>query len=175
MNLVIQILTLGIFSFVTVTVTAAAAVPATQPIPSYKNISISGQPSSQTLKNFKKTKGAVVLDLRAIDELGNCSEPATSAKLGLEYQRVNFEKTATLSREVIQSIDRVVAQAGKKPILVFCKTGSRASSWLTIHLVQTEKMSLESALKITRPMGLKPKMELAVREFLSRPSATTLE
>jgi protein tyrosine phosphatase (PTP) superfamily phosphohydrolase (DUF442 family) len=127
---------------------------------------ISGQPTPQELKQFKKKTGAAVLDLRSIDELGNCSEPATVTSLGMQYGRVNFEKAAQIDPEVIASIDRLVDGTHDKPVFLFCKTGSRAAAWLAIHMVKKEKVPLEKAISIAREMGLKPAMEQATRQFL---------
>ncbi len=135
-------------------------------IKNYGNIYVAGTPTEQELASFKKRKGAVVLDLRAIDELGNCSEPATVAKLGLQYNRVNFAKDPKIDPQVIADIDKAVAQAHEKPILLFCKTGNRAAAWLAIHMVREEGRSLESALSVARGLGLKDDMEKAVREYL---------
>lgn len=118
------------------------------------------------MANFKKRDGGTVLDLRAIDELGNCSEPAAATKVGLQYNRVNFEKKKTIDPEVIAGIDKAVKDAGNKPILLFCKTGNRAAAWLAIHMVREEKKPLEEAIATAKLMGLKPDMEKAVRAYL---------
>lgn len=133
----------------------------------YGRFYVSGQPSEQELLAFKNETGAVVLDLRSIDELGNCSEPATVSKLGLRYGRVLFEKTAPIEPSVIAEIDKQVKAAKDEPVFLFCKTGTRAAAWLTIYLVKNEKKSIEEALSITKSMGLKPEMEKLVRSFLA--------
>lgn len=150
----------------TATTTATMAAASTE-LPHYGRLYISAQPSDQVLADFKKREGAVVLDLRTMDELGNCSEPATTTRLGMRYQRVVFEKAQTIHPDVIAGIDRIVNASANKPVLVFCKTGNRASAWLAIHLVQQEQMPLENALALARGMGLKPAMEKSVRAYLA--------
>lgn len=134
----------------------------------FDNIFISGTPTEAEMASFKKQKGATVVDLRAIDELGNCSEPATAVKLGLQYNRVNFEKKETLDPKVLAQLDEVVAEAQGKPILLFCKTGSRAAAWLATYLVQEKKMSIEESLEKAKTAGLTESMEKSVRSYLSQ-------
>tara|TARA_B110001454_G_scaffold124375_1_gene116053 strand:+ start:34869 stop:35339 length:471 start_codon:yes stop_codon:yes gene_type:complete len=134
----------------------------------YGRFYISGQPTEEELTSFKKNTGAVVMDLRSIDELGNCSEPATVSKLGMQYGRVLFEKSATIDPEVIKQIDQQVADAKDKPVFLFCKSGNRASAWLAIHLVKKENKSIDEAVSIAKTTGLKSDMEKAVREYLQK-------
>lgn len=130
------------------------------------NIYVSGTPTEKQMADFKKQRGATVLDLRATDELGNCSEPAAATKVGLQYNRVNFDKKAKIEPQIIADIDQAVAAAGDKPILLFCKTGNRAAAWLAIHLVRKEGKPLEEAILTAKNLGLKTDMEKAVREYL---------
>lgn len=134
----------------------------------YGRFYISGQPSEDELAAFKKNTGAVVMDLRSIDELGNCSEPATVSKLGMQYGRVLFEKTETIDPKVISQIDEHVASAKDKPVFLFCKSGNRAAAWLAIHLVKKEKKSIDDAISIAKSTGLKTDMEKAVRTYLEK-------
>ncbi|MBX3021382.1 MAG: hypothetical protein KF799_06850 [Bdellovibrionales bacterium] len=127
---------------------------------------ISGEPSDQALAHFKKEKGAEVLDLRDFNELGSCSQPASASKLGLRYNRVVFAKKAEIHPETIAGIDKVIKEAGQKPILLFCKTGNRAAAYLAIHLVRDEKMPVEQAILTASGMGLKDDMAQAVRKYL---------
>ncbi len=133
----------------------------------YGNYYISPQPTENELTEFKKQAGAVVVDLRDFDELGNCSEPATVSKLSMKYERVIFDKESQIDPTVIKSIDGQVAQAQGKPVLVFCKTANRSSAWLAIHLVEQKKMKLEDALAIARSTGLQANMETKVREYFA--------
>lgn len=132
----------------------------------YEQFYIAGSPSEETLTAFKKKTGAVIVDLRSINELGNCSEPAVASKLGLQYRKVNFDKAEHISPEVIQGIDKAVIEAGARPVLLFCKTGNRAAAWLAIHLVQTKNKSIDESIRIAKGLGLKPDAEAGVREFL---------
>lgn len=131
----------------------------------YGQFFISNEPTEKELADFKKKAGAVVIDLREFDELGTCSEPVATTKLGMRYERTMFAKKAAITKDVVASIDKQVASAGDKPVLVFCKSGSRAAAWLAIHLVEKEKKSLEESVTIARSMGLKPDMEQRVREY----------
>lgn len=150
-----------------VVATSAATVSLKQ-AKHYGRFFVSGEPQEAELKKFKKEKGAVVLDLRNFDELGDHSEPAKVAKAGLQYSQVNFDaKAETINPEVIAGIDKVVKQAGNKPVLLFCKSGNRAASYVAIHLVRDEKMPLEDAIKIAKDLGLSEKMEPKVRAYLT--------
>lgn len=142
-------------------------------IKSYGNYHIAAQPTEKELADFKKQTGAVVVDLRDFDELGNCSEPATVAKLDMKYERVMFDKDSAIDSSVIKSIDALVGQAKGKPVLVFCKTANRSSAWLAIHLVETQKKSVEEAISIARTTGLQEPMEKKVREYLAQKTSNT--
>jgi protein tyrosine phosphatase (PTP) superfamily phosphohydrolase (DUF442 family) len=151
---------------------SAEAKESTDPtIHQYKNLFIAGEPSATTLERFKKeNRGAVVIDLRSITELGNCEQPANAAKLGMQYQKINFEKSETIDAKVIADIEERVDQAGHKPVLVFCKTGNRASAWLAIHLMKKEHMAVDEALRFAKDFGLRDEMAAKVRAFsVSRP------
>lgn len=130
------------------------------------DIFVSGTPTEKELAAFKDLRGGTVLDLRAIDELGNCSEPAASARLGLQYNRVNFEKKDRLDPKIVAEIDQAVSARANKPILLFCKTGNRAAAWVAVHMVRVEKVPLEEAITEARRLGMKDDMESAVREYL---------
>lgn len=151
--------------FIFLSLGAQSATTLDQP-KNYGRYFISGTPSEKTLREFKEAKGAEIVDLRAMDELGNCSEPATATKVGLQYGRVEFAKKPEIPAQVIADIDAAVKKSGDKPVLLFCKTGNRAAAWLAVHLIRDEKMSIDEAIKITRPMGLKKDMEAAVRKFV---------
>ena len=131
----------------------------------YDRFYISGAPKEKDLEDFKKKTGAYVIDLRSINEMGSCSEPATAGKLGLQYRKVSFEKAENISPEVIRDIDKSVNEAGGKPVLLFCKTGNRAAAWLAIHLVEKQHMNLEEAVKIAQGVGLKADGEKGVRSY----------
>jgi protein tyrosine phosphatase (PTP) superfamily phosphohydrolase (DUF442 family) len=159
---------LAIFVSTLVGSIAFASAPASTGIKQHGRFYVSGSPSEQELTRFKrKHKGAAILDLRAIDELGNCSEPAVASKLKMKYDRVIFEKQATIDPVVIENIDKSIARTKGKPVLLFCKTGNRAAAWLAIQMVRDEGRPLEEAIVVAREMGLKPDMEGAVREYLS--------
>lgn len=132
----------------------------------YGRFFISAQPTDQELTDFKKKTGAVVVDLREFDELGTCSEPVTTTKLGMRYERVQFAKKGKIDDTLIKAIEEKVETAKDKPVLVFCKSGNRAAAWLAIHLVKKEKKSFDEAVTIARTMGLKPDMEQRVRDYL---------
>lgn len=148
---------------------AADALAKPTEIKNYGQFYISGTPTEQQLADFKKKNGgASVLDLRSFDELGNCTEPAATVKAGLQYNRVNFEAGTNpkIDPQVIADIDKAVAANDGKPMLLFCKSGSRAASWLAIHLVRDEKMPKEQAIAKAKELGLTPNMEKAVRTYL---------
>lgn len=155
--------------FLCLLVLFATASRASTPSPvKHGRFYISDQPTENELTAFKKNTGAVVVDLRSIDELGNCSEPATVSKLGMQYGRVLFEKSTTIDPKVISQIDQQVADAKDKPVFLFCKSGNRASAWLAIHLVKKEKKSIDEAISIAKTSGLQIDMEKAVRTYLEK-------
>lgn len=132
----------------------------------YGRIYVSAEPSEEDLAKFKKEKGAVVLDLREVKELGNCSQPASATKLGLKYNRVNFEAKETIDPGTIAMIDKAVEDAGNKPILLFCKSGARAAAYVAIRMAQKDHVPPEESIAAAKEMGLKGTMEKAVRNYL---------
>lgn len=146
----------------------SADVAAKHSVSSYENIYIGADLSTQELSEFKKKEGAVVIDLREMKELGSCGQAVEATKLGLQYQMVSFSREGAISPKVIADIDALVEKAGSQPVLVFCKSASRAASWLAIHLATKKKMSQERALAIARKNGLQPGSEVRVRNYLSK-------
>jgi protein tyrosine phosphatase (PTP) superfamily phosphohydrolase (DUF442 family) len=148
-------------------ISALAATVSLKEAKHYGRFYVSGEPQEAELIKFKKQKGAVVVDLRNFDELGSYSEPSKVAKAGLQYSQVNFDaKADSINQDVISGIDKVVRGAGDKPVLLFCKSGNRAASYVAIHLVRDQKMPIEDAVKIAKDLGMTEKMEPKVRAYL---------
>lgn len=146
--------------------TALAASPGGQR--HYGRFYVSGEPTAPELEDFRRQAGGMVIDLRNFDELGDCHQPAAVMQAGMQYGRTNFDGHKPITEDVIRSIDEQVDQAKDKPVLLFCKTGSRALAWLTIHLVKKENMTPEQAFKITKGLGMNGKMEKATRAYLEQ-------
>lgn len=135
-------------------------------ISSYENIQIAGEITPAELEKFKQQKGAVVVDLREARERGPWEQAEKAKKLGLTMKSAEFSTSEPIQKGVIDSISAAVKEAGKKPVLVYCKSGNRASAWLAIHLIKTQKMPEEKAFEIARKTGLREAMEDKVREYL---------
>jgi protein tyrosine phosphatase (PTP) superfamily phosphohydrolase (DUF442 family) len=131
----------------------------------YGRFNISGPPTEQELTKFKQ-KGNLILDLRTTPEVGE--EPAVAKKLGLQYERVDYDaKAETIDPQVIGKIEKVLKTAGDKPVLLFCGSGNRAASYVAIHLVKDKKMPVDEAIKIAKDLGMSGGMEAKVRAFLA--------
>lgn len=158
------------FLILTVLLSASGAL-ADVGVKQYENFYISGPVNKKILEDFKKKDGAVVIDVRDFDEKGDCGEAIVATKLGMKFYAAPMPKTKPVTKETIALVEKYVAEANGKPVLIFCSTGNRAGAFLAAHLAQKENIPVEEAIAKAKTVGLKSEVvEDEVREFVANPT-----
>jgi protein tyrosine phosphatase (PTP) superfamily phosphohydrolase (DUF442 family) len=118
------------------------------------NVVTGGQPSTADLEAFRDSGGGIVLDLRDPMEPRPLDEPATAERLGLEYVVVPVT-AGTMSDETLESIHRVLREAGERSVFVHCGSGSRVGGALLPHLMLEHGLEEEDAVGQAMRIGLR--------------------
>jgi len=118
------------------------------------NVVTGGQPSTADLEAFRDSGGGIVLDLRDPMEPRPLDEPATAARLGLEYVVVPVSG-GTLSDATLERIHGILREAGDKPVFVHCGSGSRVGGALLPYLMLDQGLDEEDAVAQAMRVGLR--------------------
>lgn len=125
-------------------------------------VAVAGQPTAEGLAQLKALGFRSVVDLRREDEAGRAEEKAAVEAAGLRYLNVPVSP-ATLSREDVEAVARLLDDAEAGPVLLHCATGNRAGGvWALAEAARG--IPLEDAIADGRKAGLKSESMLeAVR------------
>ena len=118
------------------------------------NVVTGGQPSTADLEAFRDSGGGIVLDLRDPMEPRPLDEPATAARLGLEFVVVPVSG-GTLSDATLERIHGILREAGDKPVFVHCGSGSRVGGALLPYLMLDQGLDEEDAVAQAMRVGLR--------------------
>jgi protein tyrosine phosphatase (PTP) superfamily phosphohydrolase (DUF442 family) len=113
-----------------------------------------GQPSAEQLAAFKKSGGAVVLDIRDPMEARPFSESATVQELGLEYVNVPVI-SGQLNDQAIDRILEVLRTNKEKQVLFHCASANRVGGALVAYLMLDLGMDEEAATERAMQVGLR--------------------
>ncbi len=114
----------------------------------------SGQPTAEQLAQLAAAGVSVVIDLRAKAEPRGFDEPATAARLGLEYHNVPVDG-ASVGAPEFDAVRALLAASSTRPTLLHCKSANRVGAVLVPWLVLDERRSREEAVEIARQVGLR--------------------
>src|SRR5262245_35927169 len=151
---------------------APASVDATQ-FPNYtrlrSDVAGSGQPSREALEALAKSGFRTVINLRRADEDGVRGEQAIVEAQGLRYVHVPVS-AASLSRQDVDAVAKVLADPMSGPVLLHCTSASRVGAlWALVEA--TRGVPLEEAIAEGQKAGLKgDAMIEAVRRVAAEPS-----
>jgi protein tyrosine phosphatase (PTP) superfamily phosphohydrolase (DUF442 family) len=118
------------------------------------NVVTGGQPSAADLEAFRESGGGIVLDLRDPMEPRPLDEPATAARLGLEYSVVPVAP-GTMTDATLERIHGILREAGDKAIFVHCGSGSRVGGALLPYLMLDHGLEEEDATGQAMRVGLR--------------------
>lgn len=129
-----------------------AALPnAGEPVP---GVITAGQPTASQLEQLARSGVEIVADLRAAEEDHGFDEPATVARLGLEFHSIPVVGGSIGARE-FEAVRSLLRARGTRPALVHCKSANRVGAALIPWLVLDLHHSREEALAIARRVGLR--------------------
>jgi uncharacterized protein (TIGR01244 family) len=120
---------------------------------------IAGQPSEQAFERFKALGVTVVVNLRTQREMDNrqavpFDEPATLAKLGLEYLHIPLGGddnpwTPAAVERFAQALEK-----HRGPVLLHCTVAWRASYLWAAYLIRYGGLDLDAAMARGRAIGI---------------------
>ena len=113
-----------------------------------------GQPSAEQLAAFKKSGGAVVLDIRDPMESRPFSESATVKELGLDYVNIPVV-SGQLTEQTIDRILEVLRANQEKQVLFHCASANRVGGALIPYLMLDLGMEEEAATELAMRVGLR--------------------
>jgi protein tyrosine phosphatase (PTP) superfamily phosphohydrolase (DUF442 family) len=118
------------------------------------NVVTGGQPSTADLAAFRDSGGGIVLDLRDPMEPRPLDEPATAARLELEYVVVPVAAD-TMTDATLERIHGILRGAGDRPVFVHCGSGSRVGGALLPYLILEHGLEEEDAIAQAMRVGLR--------------------
>jgi uncharacterized protein (TIGR01244 family) len=126
-----------------------------------------GQPTPGHLAALAAAGFRTVLDLRAPQEQRGYDQPAQARAAGIEY--VNLPVVGAPTDDTYERVRALLADPGRRPILVHCGSGNRVGGVLLPYLVLDEGKDPEEALRLAVEMGLRsqPLADLAF-DYIAR-------
>ena len=130
----------------------------------------SAQPDAATFKAARVNGVDVVINLREPGET-DYDEAADAAQAGLVYYQVPVaRKGQSLDADAMARISELVRQHPGQRMLLHCRTGQRATSWLAVHLAEDHGMTVEQSLEVAGAAGLTSETLIErVQRYLSQP------
>jgi uncharacterized protein (TIGR01244 family) len=132
-----------------------------------EHLSIAGQPSADELRRFAAEGGTHVIDLRGPGEDRGYDEAATAESAGMRYHNLPITGPAGLTRDNVQKLDRLLAEAGDGKTLLHCASANRVGALMALRAHWLQGASMAEALEIGRRHGLtslQPQVEALLRD-----------
>ena len=118
------------------------------------NLVTGGQPTAAQLEALREAGGAVVLDVRDPMEPRPFDEPATVARLGMEYVNVPISPGST-GDERMERILQTLRNNRERPVFFHCGSGNRVGGAMIAHLMLDHGVEEEEAVTRAMQMGLR--------------------
>ncbi len=117
---------------------------------------LTAQPDTVGFQEAKKKYGVkTVINLRMPEETPKFKEPELVKGLGLDYVAIPFKGPDTLKDEVFDRARQVLKDAGKRPVLMHCKSGNRVGAIWYAYRVLDEGIEPDVAMKEAKAVGLR--------------------
>lgn len=113
-----------------------------------------GQPDAQQLRDFARSGGKHVIDLRQPAEARGFDEAAAVSRAGMHYHSLPITGAAGLTRENVRRLDQLLNQVSGEPALLHCASGNRVGALMALRAGWLHDASPEEALAIGRRHGL---------------------
>ncbi len=146
----------------TLAAAVALGVPnAREPIP---GLVTAGQPTPDQLDGLVATGYTHFVSLRPATESGAGWEEERSGA-NLDFTRIPVSGATDLTRDNVEALDRVLAEAGGAPTVLYCASGNRVGALLALRAYWLDGASATDALALGRAAGL-TRLEPAVMALL---------
>jgi uncharacterized protein (TIGR01244 family) len=130
------------------------------------DVATAGQPTDEALADIQKAGFKTVINLRTAQE-GSLEEQPKVEALGLEYQNIPIDSSG-ISKEQVAIFEKILGDSSKRPVFIHCASSNRVGAMWFIHQVLGEGRDEASALEEARKAGMKPNLEAAAREYVSK-------
>jgi len=141
--------------------TAIGLANAKMPLP---GLVTGGQPSPEQLAALRESGFNHFVSLRPAGEDGAGWEEATVGAPST-FARIAVAGGAGLTRENVEALDRLLAEYGDEPTVLYCASSNRVGALLALRAAWLEDMPAAEALSLGRAAGMRS-LETTVTELL---------
>ena len=126
-----------------------------------------GQPSREAIEALCQSGCEVIVNLRPPAECGDFDEAGCARELGLAYHNIPIAGPGDLGSDAVETLDRILKEAGDRPVVIHCASGNRVGGLLALHACWKRGMSPEEALAYGERSGLAaPGLRAVVRDMM---------
>ncbi len=119
-----------------------------------EGIATAGQPEQEHLERLAEAGYRTVLDVRTLEEDPGFEESKTVRNAGMEYVNMPLEvEPEAFTDEVFDRARELLADPGRRPILVHCASAVRVAPLLIPYLILEEGRSPDEAVEIASQVG----------------------
>lgn len=119
-----------------------------------EGVATAGQPDREQLERLAEAGYKTVIDLRTLEEPRGFDEPETVGRAGMEYVSIPVGHE-DIDDGTFDRFRELMANQGRRPVLVHCSSANRVGALLVPSLVLDEGKSTEEALEIASRVGLR--------------------
>ncbi len=130
------------------------------------DVATAGQPSDEALADIQKAGFKTIINLRTEEEGSLLEKPKVEA-LGLEYHNIPVGSEG-ISKEQVALFEKILGDAGSRPVFVHCASSNRVGAMWYIHQVLGEGKDEPAALEEARKAGMKPNLEAKAKEYVAK-------
>jgi protein tyrosine phosphatase (PTP) superfamily phosphohydrolase (DUF442 family) len=119
-----------------------------------EGIATAGQPEQEHLERLAEAGYRTVLDVRTLEEDPGFDESKAVRNAGMEYVNMPLEvKPEAFTDEIFDRARELLADPGRRPILVHCASAVRVAPLLIPYLILEEGRSPDEAVEIASQVG----------------------
>ena len=139
---------------------------ATRNVHSFGKTMLCGQPSAAEFADAKKRGIKTVITLREKSEI-DWDEAAVLEQLGLNFYQLGFRAPDSLSPAIIEKTVTIMGDPKRTPVMLHCASANRVGALWLAHRVLNDKISIETARKEAKIVGLRtPAYEERVLSYI---------
>ena len=129
------------------------------------NLLTAGQLSEEQMTALRKLGFGSFINLRLAAEEGTGWEETYAENHGIEFHRLEVAGAAGMTRENVERLAELLADADDKPVVLYCASSNRVGALLALKASYLDGKSLEDSLALGTAGGM-TRLEPKVRELL---------
>ena len=127
-----------------------------------ENLTIAGALNHSVVTTL--SRDTILIDLRTAPE-GTAKERIFTEGQGFQYENFPIGKDG-LGQSQLDGFAKVLNDNPHSPIVLYCRSGNRASLLYAAHLVETGQ-NVDAAWEVVKPLA-RPEIEKALRAFVAK-------